>query len=83
MQWLLYGFVIVAGALNAVQAGCNSSLNKVIEQPIAAALMILAVAFSGVFTVGIISGQLGMPEMASFHRVPWWGGSEACWGRPS
>ena len=55
MQWLLYGF--------AVQAGCNSSLNKVIEQPIAAALMILAVAFSGVFTVsgvfivGIISGQ--------------------------
>ena len=39
MQWLLYGFVVVAGALNAVQAGCNSSLNKVIEQPIAAALM--------------------------------------------
>jgi uncharacterized membrane protein YdcZ (DUF606 family) len=71
MQWLLYGFVIVAGALNAVQAGCNSSLNKVIEQPIAAALMILAVAFSGVFTAGIISGQLGVPEMASFPRVPW------------
>jgi bacterial/archaeal transporter family-2 protein len=63
MQWLLYGFAVVAGALNVVQAGCNSSLNKVIEQPIAAALMILAVAFSGVFTVsgvfivGIISGQ--------------------------
>src|SRR3954454_8775347 len=73
MQWLLYGFVVVAGALNAVQAGCNSSLNKVIEQPIAAALMILAVAFSGILTLGTISGQLGMPEMASFHRVPWWG----------
>ena len=73
MQWLLYGFVIVAGALNAVQAGCNSSLNKVIEQPIAAALMILAVAFSGILTLGTISGQLGVPEIASFHRVPWWG----------
>jgi hypothetical protein len=24
MQWLLYGFVVVAGALNAVQAGCNT-----------------------------------------------------------
>jgi len=73
MQWLLYGFVIVAGALNAVQAGCNSSLNKVIEQPVAAALMILVIAFSGILTLGVISGQLGVPEITSFHRVPWWG----------
>jgi transporter family-2 protein len=73
MQWLLYGFVIVAGALNAVQAGSNSSLNKVIEQPVAAALMVLAIAFTGTLTLGAISGQLGVPEIASFHRVPWWG----------
>jgi bacterial/archaeal transporter family-2 protein len=73
MQWLLYAFVIVAGALNAVQAGSNSSLNKVIEQPVIAALMVLAIAFAGTLTVGVISGQLGLPEMASFHRVPWWG----------
>jgi hypothetical protein len=73
MQWLLYGFVVVAGALNAVQAGCNSSLNKVIEQPIAAALMILAVAFSGVFTLGIISrveGGQGPAKRMARERYP-------------
>jgi transporter family-2 protein len=35
--------------------------------------MVLAIAFTGTLTLGAISGQLGVPEVASFHRVPWWG----------
>jgi bacterial/archaeal transporter family-2 protein len=73
MQWLLYGFVVVAGALNAVQTGCNSALNRVLEKPIVAALMVLSVSFSGILAFGLISGQLGLPELARIHRVPWWG----------
>ena len=28
MQWLLYGLTIFAGVLNAIQPGCNATLNK-------------------------------------------------------
>lgn len=71
-MWFLYGFALLAGALNSVQAGANASLNKSLEQPFSAALIITLVSLSTILVTGGVSGQLAWPGSAKLTSLPWW-----------
>jgi bacterial/archaeal transporter family-2 protein len=73
MHWLLYGFAAVAGAVNAIQSGCNATLGKMLGQPFVAALVIVAVSFTSLLVCGLVLGQLALPESGRVGQVPWWG----------
>ena len=73
MQWLGYGLAIFAGVLNAIQPGCNAALNKVLEMPFVAAMIVSAVTFSSLLTIGLLFGQLHPPSNERIAQVPWWG----------
>ena len=72
MPWLLYPFALVAGLLNAVQSGANSTLAKQLGQPFVAALIIVAVSATGLLTAGLVTGQLQWPGADRFRDLPWW-----------
>jgi transporter family-2 protein len=72
MSWLLYLFAIVAGALNTVQSGANVTLNKSLEQPILAALVVAAVGATVYLLAAPFMG-LGVPSAEKVAAVPWWG----------
>ena len=72
MQWLLYGFAVVAGILNAVQSGCNATLGKSLQIPFVAALTIVAVSLSSLLLAGAVFGQLSWPGADKIGQVPWW-----------
>lgn len=71
MKALLLGFAAAAGALNAVQAGCNSTLGKSIG-PMPAAVTIGVVAVATYLVVGAASGQLAWPGLDKAAGAPWW-----------
>jgi transporter family-2 protein len=73
MQWLLYLLVGAAGVLNAVQAGCNATMRKVLDAPVASGLVIVAVSFSTMLVGGAVAGQLSWPAAGRFGQLPWWG----------
>ncbi|WP_253187769.1 DMT family transporter, partial [Roseomonas sp. TAS13] len=47
MPWILWGLALLAGALNTVQSGTNATLNKVLGQPVLAALAVYAGGVAG------------------------------------
>jgi transporter family-2 protein len=71
-MWFLYLFAVLAGALNAIQAGANATLSKTLGQPFLAAILILAVSATGFLVAGLAAGQLSWPEAAAWGRLPWW-----------
>jgi transporter family-2 protein len=71
MSFLLYPFAILAGALNAVQAGSNATLAKTLGQPVAAALVIAAVATTTYLATIPFLG-LSWPGQERIAQVPWW-----------
>jgi transporter family-2 protein len=71
-MWFLYAFAVVAGALNAIQAGANATLSKTLGQPFLAAVLILAVSATGFLLAGLAAGQLSWPESSAWGRLPWW-----------
>jgi bacterial/archaeal transporter family-2 protein len=72
MQWVLYVFAAAAGAMNAIQPGCNSTLGRTLDQPFVAALTVLAVSFTSILTLGLLLGQLAWPGGTKIAEVPWW-----------
>jgi transporter family-2 protein len=72
MKAFLYLFAAGAGALNAVQAGCNAGLAKALGNPFAAALAIVGVSFTSLLTAGVVSGRLAWPDMDRVAGAPWW-----------
>lgn len=70
MQFLLYPLAMLAGLMNPLQAGCVSTLNKVIERPFMVG--IVSVLGTAVVTVtgALLLGQLGFAGKAA--QVPWW-----------
>jgi transporter family-2 protein len=72
MSWALYLFAIVAGALNTVQSGANVTLNKGLDQPILAALVVSAVS-SVIYLLAAPFMGLGVPSAERVAQVPWWG----------
>jgi bacterial/archaeal transporter family-2 protein len=71
-MWFLYLFAVLAGALNAIQAGANATLSKTLGQPFLAAILILAVSAAGFLVAGLAAGQLSWPEPSAWGRLPWW-----------
>jgi transporter family-2 protein len=71
MQWLLIGFVACTGVLNTIQAGSNTTLNKVLGAPFWAASVVFTVALTATVTAGFVSGQRLSGD--TLGQVPWWG----------
>ncbi len=71
MPVLLALIAALAGVLNTVQAGANTTLSKALGQPLVAAL---AVAGTNVvvYLMAAPFVGLGWPEAGSFAKVPWW-----------
>jgi transporter family-2 protein len=71
MSWLLYVFVVVAGALNTVQSGQNATLNKALGQPLIAALVV-TLANAVIYAAAIPFVGIAWPEAGRIASVPWW-----------
>jgi transporter family-2 protein len=71
-MWYLYTFVAVAGVLNAFQSGANSTLNKTLDQPLIAGLIVLGFSAVGLLLIGAVYGHLSWPDADRWTRVPWW-----------
>ena len=72
MKWLFYLFPIIVGALNTVQTGSNATLRKSLDQPLLAAFVVTAGAFTTYLALIPILG-LQWPSAAKVASVPWWG----------
>ena len=75
MQILLLLIAAIAGVLNTIQSGSNSTLNKRLEHPIASATVVylgglaaLALAWIG----AQLLGKGGLPAASRVAQVPWW-----------
>ena len=71
-MWYLYGFVLLAGVANAVQAGQNGALSKGLDESLTAGLVVVAGTASCILTVGLLSGKLAWPTVAQAVAIPWW-----------
>ena len=75
MVWLGTLFVLVASSLNAVQTGCNTRLQKGVQQPLLAAAIVYAAGLSALLlalaTVRAVKGPGSVP-LAPLTRLPWW-----------
>ena len=72
MQWLLGLFAILAGISNPLQSGSNSALQKTLQAPIVAALLVYAV---GTLCLLLCVPFVGLPvrdALDKLGRVPWW-----------
>lgn len=64
-------FAVVAGLLNAVQSGVNSTLGKQIGQ-FQAGLVSFGLAFVLFVVAGTMTGRLAWPGGERMAGVPWW-----------
>ncbi|TXM97798.1 EamA-like transporter family protein [Methylobacterium sp. WL64] len=71
-MWYLYGFVLLAGVANAVQAGQNGALSKGLDESLTAGLVVVAGTASCILVVGLLSGKLAWPTAAQALAMPWW-----------
>jgi transporter family-2 protein len=62
-MWYLYGFVLLAGVANAVQAGQNGALSKGLAQSLTAGLIVVAGTATCILVVGLITGRLTWPSL--------------------
>jgi len=62
---------VIAGVLNALQAGSNTSLGRTLDEPILAALIVTAVG-SLVFVTAIPWVGFSLPTFEKISLVPWW-----------
>lgn len=76
MQFLLLIFTVVAGVLNTLQSGSNSTLNERLDHPLASAAVVYLGGLA-VNALGWLGGQLlgkgGLPSADRVALVPWWG----------
>lgn len=78
MQWLLLTFAACTGVLNTIQAGSNTTLNKVSGTPFWSAVVVFAVALCATTVAAVVSGQR-FPAGA-VNQVPWWAWIGGCFG---
>ena len=71
-MWYLYGFVLLAGVANAVQAGQNGALSKGLSESLTAGLIVAAGTASLILVVGLVSGRLAWPTSEQAAAMPWW-----------
>ena len=73
MPWILWGLALLAGALNTVQSGTNATLNKVLGQPVLAALAVYAGGVAGALLASPFLGLSWHGLGGRAAQVPWWG----------
>jgi transporter family-2 protein len=71
-MWYLYGFVLLAGVANAVQAGQNGALSKGMAQSLTAGLVVVAGTATCILVVGLLTGRLTWPSLDQAVQMPWW-----------
>ncbi|TNC15314.1 DMT family transporter [Methylobacterium terricola] len=71
MPALIALIALLAGALNTVQAGANTTLNKALGQPVLVALTVSAANVLVYLAAAPFVG-LGWPGSGRFAQVPWW-----------
>ena len=71
-MWYLYGFVLLAGVANAVQAGQNGALSKGLAESLTAGLVVAAGTATCILVVGLLSGKLTWPTVDQAMAMPWW-----------
>ena len=71
MEKLLYPFILVAGALQAIGVVMNGQLNKDLVNPwLAATISFLPIVF--VFLTMLALRPLPLPERRDVAQMPWW-----------
>ena len=71
MSILLALVAALAGILNTLQSGANTTLSRALDQPIAAALVVSVVNAAVYLAVGAVVG-LGWPGGQRIAAAPWW-----------
>ena len=71
-MWYLYGFVLLAGVANAVQAGQNGAQSKGLAQSLTAGLVVVAGTATCILVVGLLTGRLTWPSLDQAVKMPWW-----------
>ncbi len=71
MTILAYLFVVIAGALNAVQSGSNAQLARSLGRPWLVALLVSLVT-AAVFVVAMLAADTRLPEAGKLSAAPWW-----------
>ncbi len=71
MSWILAVIALAAGAANPFQSGTNAELNKQLNQPLWAGVIVYA---SGLLGIALLQAMLGhrFPSLAAVRSVPWW-----------
>lgn len=64
-------FVALAGILNTVQSGLNTTLNKTVDRPLWSVVCVFSVALATALAIALVSGQRP-PSGADLARLPWW-----------
>ncbi len=76
MQALLLVVAVLAGVLNTLQSGSNSTLNKRLEHPLASATVVYLVGLTALALAWLgaqVIGKGGLPAGDRVAQVPWWG----------
>ena len=72
---LLYAFALLAGVLNTVMAGCNTTLAKKLQHPLAAAAVVSGVGMLAIIATALMTAtfrtDLRWPT-GTVRDVPWW-----------
>ena len=73
-QILFYVLALLAGVSNPLQSAANAALNKGIGQPLAAALMVYAVALCGLLICTSVAAMMGISfsGLSKIGSLPWW-----------
>jgi transporter family-2 protein len=73
---MLYLVIAIAGFLIAIQAGCNATLEKSLQNPVLSAFLSFCAGTALLFfALAIYAAVTGgrMPRAAQWVAVPWWG----------
>lgn len=73
---MLYIVIAMSGFLIAIQAGCNATLEKSLQNPVLSAFLSFCAGtallfFALAIYIAIVGGR--MPRAAQWAAVPWWG----------
>jgi bacterial/archaeal transporter family-2 protein len=71
MSWLFFVLALAAGAANPFQAGANAQLNKQLQQPVLAGLVVYATGFAGLLVLQLAQHP-ALPSQSRLATVNWW-----------
>jgi transporter family-2 protein len=72
MNILWYVVALLSGSANPVQAGASSQLNKGLESPIWAAIIVYASGLAGILVIQFILRQAWPGQRMGSSGLPWW-----------